>query len=75
MTVKFPKLDMPVSDTLRLSAEDKLWVVHNPNTFEPYFMMVETKEIYHGDDDDYWDYVSLAVRKGIKYKALKGNNV
>lgn len=67
----FPKLDLPTSDLHRLFLDGKLSIVHNAGTFEPYFLVGD--KLYFGDDDDFWDYLSLANRMNITYKAVKTN--
>jgi hypothetical protein len=75
MAKKFPKLDLPMSELIRLYAEDKLWIVHNADTFEPYFMLPDTRKMYHGDDTEFWDYLSLIVRENTKHVAMRGMKV
>lgn len=67
----FPKLDLQASDLHRLFLDGELLIVHNAGTFEPYFLV--GANLYFGDDDDFWDYLSLANRMTITYKATKAN--
>jgi hypothetical protein len=71
MTKPFPKLDMPISEVLKLFVDGELSIVHNATTFEPYFLIGD--KLYFGDDNDFWDYLSLTNRMTITYKALKAN--
>lgn len=66
--MSFPILDMPASDILHLHSLDKLWIVHNERTFEPYFYLVDKKEWYMGDNKEVWDYIELYCMKRQSYR-------
>lgn len=70
--MKLTALTLPISEILRLRAEDKLQIVHNPDSFEPYFYLVDEASYYSGDNEEYWDYISYIVELNIKRIARNG---
>jgi hypothetical protein len=65
--MNFPRLDLLVSEILRLFSYGELLVIRNERTFEPYFKY--NGSYYFGDDNDFWNYISKIRHEDETYLA------
>lgn len=69
--MSLPKLYLTVSEILKAHVDGKLQIVHNSNTFEPYFLY--EGKLHDGNDDEVWNHVELINKLNKTYRSGKTN--